>query len=371
LFNNLFANNVSSSSPSYENLGGAIKVSDVATQIINSTISANIGAGGGGGVYIHNSPLTIKNSILWDNIPNQILVGSGTVEAEYSNIMGGWAGIGNIDQNPEFYDPITGDYSLGALSPCRDSGTPDTTGLSLPLFDLAGNLRIGNARVDMGAYEYYDRFHLMLKVFLEGPFNGNTMDTILLQNDFIPANQPYITAPWNYTGIETVIAPPDSVVDWALVELRHSAPMIPLLRFAGFLKYDGTIVNLLGQPFSFQSNIPDIYAVIYHRNHLGILSANPLTKTTEAYTYDFTTSAAQAYNNGQKEVGSGVWGMVAGDANASGVIDISDIISVWNIQTGKAGYLPADINLNGQVDNRDKNDLWLINTGTQTQVPDN
>ncbi|MBS3742479.1 MAG: T9SS type A sorting domain-containing protein [Candidatus Cloacimonetes bacterium] len=39
-------------------------------------------------------------------------------------------------------------------SPCIDAGTPDTTGLNLPATDLAGNPRIYNGRVDIGAYEY-------------------------------------------------------------------------------------------------------------------------------------------------------------------------------------------------------------------------
>ena len=45
-------------------------------------------------------------------------------------------------------------YQLSSLSPCIDTGTPDTTGLNLPQMDLAGNWRIWNDRIDMGCYEY-------------------------------------------------------------------------------------------------------------------------------------------------------------------------------------------------------------------------
>ena len=51
-----------------------------------------------------------------------------------------------IDQ-PEY-------YQLSSLSPCIDTGTPDTTGLNLPQMDLAGNYRVWNGRIDMGCYEY-------------------------------------------------------------------------------------------------------------------------------------------------------------------------------------------------------------------------
>jgi hypothetical protein len=52
----------------------------------------------------------------------------------------------------------TGDYpfALSVNSPCIDAGTPDTTGLNLPELDLAGNPRVFNDIIDMGAYEYQD-----------------------------------------------------------------------------------------------------------------------------------------------------------------------------------------------------------------------
>ncbi|MEA3476141.1 MAG: choice-of-anchor Q domain-containing protein, partial [Candidatus Cloacimonadota bacterium] len=61
---------------------------------------------------------------------------------------------GNIDSIPQFVggDPFS--YQLTEGSPCIDAGTPDTTGLNLPLTDLAGNPRIYNDTIDMGAYEW-------------------------------------------------------------------------------------------------------------------------------------------------------------------------------------------------------------------------
>ena len=46
-------------------------------------------------------------------------------------------------------------YSLSAGSPCIDAGTLNLPpGLELPETDLAGNPRVYNGYVDMGAYEY-------------------------------------------------------------------------------------------------------------------------------------------------------------------------------------------------------------------------
>jgi hypothetical protein len=64
----------------------------------------------------------------------------------------------SISGNPLFrggfdiHDPLY--YSLSSASPCIDSGTPDISLLGLPPYDLAGNQRVWNNRIDMGCYEY-------------------------------------------------------------------------------------------------------------------------------------------------------------------------------------------------------------------------
>jgi hypothetical protein len=45
------------------------------------------------------------------------------------------------------------DWSLLVESPCINTGTPDTSGLFLPDYDIEGNPRICGFRIDMGAYE--------------------------------------------------------------------------------------------------------------------------------------------------------------------------------------------------------------------------
>ncbi|NQU33142.1 MAG: right-handed parallel beta-helix repeat-containing protein [Bacteroidetes bacterium] len=51
------------------------------------------------------------------------------------------------------YDALNADWTLLDDSPCVNTGTPDTNGLSLPLDDLAGNPRVFGNRIDMGALE--------------------------------------------------------------------------------------------------------------------------------------------------------------------------------------------------------------------------
>ena len=144
-------------------------------------------------------------------------------------------------------------------------------------------------------------------------------------------------------------------------------------RQAAFLMSDGHIRSLDGSGYQ-QFDIPSVqyslFAIVYQRNHLSILSANPLAEAGGIYSYDFTTGTGQAYNGGQKEIAPGVWGMFAGDMDASGLIDQSDKNSVWNTDVGKTGYRVGDADLSSQIENKDKNDFWLPNLGTSSQVPE-
>ncbi len=217
---------------------------------------------------------------------------------------------------------------------------------------------------------------------LEGPFDGTDMQTVLNSDSYIPLSQPYNSSPWDYAGNESVAAIPNAnVVDWVLVELRDApdaASAIPgttIERQAAFVLKDGTIVGTDGvNPLScLTSGITNnLFVVVYHRNHLAVMSANALTQTAGVYTYNFTTGANQAYGNGadgQKEIATGIWGMCGGDANADGDISPADK-TIWGTQAGTKGYNASDLDMNAQVNNQDKNELIVPNNNLQTQVPD-
>ncbi|OQX74286.1 MAG: hypothetical protein B6D61_11720 [Bacteroidetes bacterium 4484_249] len=223
---------------------------------------------------------------------------------------------------------------------------------------------------------------LDLLVYLEGPFSGSQMNTTLNSEGEIPLSQPYNTAPWNYSGTESVGSIPNSnVVDWVLIELRDAAnagaatPATTIARQAAFLLNDGSVVGLDGSNGACSIAAPPIsnslFVVVWHRNHLGILSANGLTGSGGTYSYDFSTAITQVYNGGAgyKEIATGIFGMVAGDADADGEINTADK-TVWANQAGTKGYESADFNMNSQVNNPDKNDMWVPNRSYESQVPE-
>ncbi|MBC8487123.1 MAG: hypothetical protein H8D45_13930 [Bacteroidetes bacterium] len=219
-----------------------------------------------------------------------------------------------------------------------------------------------------------------LTAFLEGPFAGSDMSTFLNMLGFIPLTQPYNTPPWNYNGTESVASIPNSdVIDWVLIELREtpgdassatSSTMID--RQAAFVLKDGTIVKTNGSsPLVFNVEITEnLFAVVYHRNHLGILSANPLPLSGGEYIYNFTTGEGQVYGglNGHKELEPGIWGMMGGDGNADGEINNLDKNDIWNQQRGNTGYYSGDFNMNGQVENVDKSGTWKPNAGNCSHI---
>jgi chitinase len=268
---------------------------------------------------------------------------------------------------------ITGDYIETTPGSGIISGTPLLDTIHVVFNETAQN-----------------NFEVNLKVYLEGAFNGTTMNTTL--NSILPLSHPfnpvlpYFGNPmpdWNYNGTASVVSiPTTSIVDWVLVELRDAAtveealPEATIGRQAAFVTNSGHIVKPDGTAnliFN-HSVVNQLFVVVYHRNHLGIISAIPLVNISGVYNYDFTTGVNQAYGgtDAHKQLSTGKWGMRSGDGNGDGEIQTNDKTNVWSIsgQTGKSGYLPSDYNLNRQTNNRDKNDYWNLNIGFVSTIPD-
>ena len=176
-------------------MGGGIHCASSSPSLMNVTVSGN-SADRGGGIGSTNSSLKLVNTILWYNMPEEMLLGGfggTTLTAAYSNIQGGWAGTGNIDADPLFADTLGGDYHLQEGSPCIDAGNPapiynDPEDPANPGFALWPAM--GTLRNDMGAYGGNSDSLLAVLAVDDGPADASQapLDFVLHQNYPNPFN---------------------------------------------------------------------------------------------------------------------------------------------------------------------------------------
>lgn len=133
--------------------------------------------------------------------------------------------------------------------------------------------------------EYTTGICLNLKVFLQGPYNGVDMDASLNAANLLPPTEPYSALGYSLqnAGIirsssVTAWTGGDEAIDWILVELRNASNTV-LASTAALLQKDGDIVGTDGTSFvHFQGlSTDDYYVVVRHRNHLGVMTATPVT----------------------------------------------------------------------------------------------
>jgi len=342
----------------------------------NQTFTGCIVQNNQDGVYCNDNSQTFLNHNKIINNTNNGFVLSGSSNIQFGSDLSQWNdiygnGVMNFNNGSSYIDA---QYIYW--------GTTDSTTIASKIYDYYNDPARGIVYFKPWTNAAHDSlfpdsfFFVDLKAYLEGPFNVSDMNTDL--NTILPLTQPYNMAPWNYTGTESVASIPNAnIVDWVLIELRDatsagSATSATIIdRFAGFLLDNGRIVALDGSSDVLLSdNINNnLYVVIWHRNHLGIMSANALIYAGGTYTYDFTTPTGQAYGTGaQKNLGS-VYGMYAADGNADGIVNDLDISVTWATDAGNSGYLDGDFDMDSQSNNIDKNDVWEQNIGEGSQLP--
>ena len=118
--------------------------------ITNSTLTENIALSNSANISLsESSTVNINNSILWNNSSEQFAIeedgelvdpiGSPFINVAFSNIQGGWEGNGNIDSDPLFCTPDSGDYSLAETSPCLGTGE---NGVNMGHFGVGCSIQI-------------------------------------------------------------------------------------------------------------------------------------------------------------------------------------------------------------------------------------
>ncbi len=247
-----------------------------------------------------------------------------------------------------------------------------------------------------------------VRVFLEGPYMAGSgeMHTLLNDNHLLPgqdhtlaadpgvavlgsdtpAGHPYGIAPWSHTAIDgsqfgdpsldpTKTVYDANVVDWILISIRENGQTAAdqMWQAPAWLMADGSVLfpELLSQPILDANN--DYYLMIEHRNHLPILSSQPVPIVNGKLEYDFTSMDTYKllFGSGQKEMAPGVYAMITGNGNQLGqnrtFMNSFDYLS-WISEQGTIGYGQGDYNLNGRVESIDYI-LWESNQNVSSDVP--
>ena len=186
---------------------------------------------------------------------------------------------------------------------------------------------------------------LNLTAFIQGYMNGSLMRPVLL-NSGLPA--------------------PSTSCDTIKVELRNpSAPYGVASSFKGVLATNGT----LNCKFKNAINGNNYYIALQHRNALETWSASTVAISGTS-TYDFSTSAAQAYGSNMVSVG-GKWCLYSGDIDPlprDGNIDLDDF-PVWqqDYNAEVSGYYKSDLNGSGTPD-LDDFPIWQFGYNNEVSV---
>ena len=182
---------------------------------------------------------------------------------------------------------------------------------------------------------------LNLTVLLEGLFNGSAM------------NKAKNATGDEYTG---------PVADQITVELHESDAPYALAGgpYTVDVNTDGTATVTV--PASLGSSY---YIVVKHRNSIETWNGTPVSFDGASMSYNFSSSAGQAYGNNLKLV-SGKYVIFGGDVNQDGIIDSGDMIPVDNDASNfVTGYLTTDVNGDGVVNSGDIN---MLNNNTSVFV---
>ncbi len=216
------------------------------------------------------------------------------------------------------------------------------------------------------------------KIFLEGNYSGGLMGDNLRAASLIPTTEPYTGLGYTMvnSGGETVNASVftptgnDAIVDWIHLQVRDPLDSTNVIQTVNaLLQRDGDIVDLDGiSPVRVPNlGVDNYYIAVYHRNHLPIRSNSKLALTPVNSSYDYSSALAQAWansaistNDAMKDLGSGVYGLIAGDLNGNGNIRatgppfINDYLSLLSTLGGATNILTnqyhrADYNMDGTI----------------------
>jgi hypothetical protein len=230
---------------------------------------------------------------------------------------------------------------------------------------------------------------LSARVKLEGPTvsGSGLMSDALRSAGLIPLQEPYTALGFEQAagggGASTspsvlAVTGADAIVDWVQVELRNpTAPSQLVATRQALLQRDGDVVSTDGtSPLTFSVATGSYHVVIRHRNHLGCMTAAPVSLTAVPLLVDLTAPATATFGTDARKSVEGGMVLWAGNAVRDGrllytgedndrdalLLAVGGVVPTATAQ----GYLVEDITMDGTVkytgENNDR-DIILTNIG--------
>ncbi len=230
--------------------------------------------------------------------------------------------------------------------------------------------------------------HVMLEGAMRqgSPLMGDELRTA----GILPLEEPYAALGYFHIGdggdeetTPTVLAVtgPNAIVDWVVVELRD--PDYNGFRASSrsaLLQRDGDVVDMDGvSPVAFTAPTGNYFLAIKHRNHLGVMTATPITFGPGPLTLDFTAASTAAFGTNALKTVGGRRCLWTGDATFNGQMKYTGaandrdpiLVRVGSTSPNNtvSGYFREDTNMDGLVKytgSGNDRDPILLNVGSTT-----
>jgi hypothetical protein len=249
----------------------------------------------------------------------------------------------------------SGSGYLGQDDPVLHFGLGEVTRVDVEV-DFPGGYRVSRLGVPADRTLHVDARDALLQIrlVLEGAWDDSSkaMTTRLSEQGFLPLTSPYAADPGSVDAL------PEDITDWVLVEFEEEPGGSAVLSRSMWLDREGYIINTDEEPWFTPEIPPGDYTIrVHHRNHLNLVSSQPVTVGAAGFTlWDFTAGADRATPEAAvAEAAPGVWAAAGGNTDTTDQdIFASDLAAVQAaMETDEAGYLQADTDLDGVVDERD------------------
>lgn len=212
---------------------------------------------------------------------------------------------------------------------------------------------------------------LDVRVMLEGSYDTSAglMKDDLRSAGMVPLSEPYTALGYTHMGGGggEAISPEvlqttgnNAVVDWVVVELRAATdPGRRIATRCGLLQRDGDVRDMDNvSPLGFCVPSGAYFVAIRHRNHLGVMSGDPVQVNGYA-SLDLSDPTKATWRYDSRKAMGGIMAMWAGDVNFDGTIRYTGQGNDRDVVLSKVGgvvptatvtgFEQGDVNLNGVV----------------------